>query len=65
MARQKSIFLRIAKKNGLGFERLKEDVNAGGKHDIFEDSAGNLFVKPKNGSRPGEPLYININDYLR
>ena len=33
-----------------------------GKLDLFKDKKGNICVKPKDGSGPGEQLGININD---
>jgi RHS repeat-associated protein len=33
--------------------------------DIYKDREGNLYVKPKGGRGPGEPLGINIKDHLR
>jgi RHS repeat-associated protein len=33
--------------------------------DIYEDRKGNLYVKPKGGMGPGDPLGINIKDLLR
>ena len=32
------------------------------KYDLFKDKAGNICVKPKDGSGPGDPTGININD---
>ncbi|MCC7001784.1 MAG: hypothetical protein IT357_06490 [Gemmatimonadaceae bacterium] len=50
-------------------QRAGEDVHEikGGKNaskfDLFKDSKGNIFVKPKGGQGPGEPTGLNINDY--
>jgi RHS repeat-associated protein len=41
-----------------------EEVKGGkatGKLDLFKDKKGNVYVKPKDGSGPGEPTGININ----
>ncbi len=35
---------------------------SGSKFDIFKDENGDLYVMPKDGSGPGDPLGININD---
>ena len=32
------------------------------KFDLFKDKDGNICVKPKDGSGPGDPTGININD---
>jgi hypothetical protein len=37
------------------------DLKPNSKYDLFKDKDGNIFVKPKNGSGPGEPTGININ----
>jgi len=42
-------------------EALKEN-NAG--LDLFKDKQGNIYIKPKNGSGPGEPTGLNIKDFL-
>ena len=42
-----------------------EDLKGGratGKLDLFKDRKGNIVIKPKDGSGPGEPTGININD---
>ena len=44
---------------GLDPHDLKD---GGSRTDIFKDGQGNLYEKPKNGSGPGEPLGININN---
>jgi hypothetical protein len=31
------------------------------KYDLFKDKDGNIYVKPKDGSGPGDPTGININ----
>jgi len=35
-----------------------------GRLDLFKDRKGNIYVKPKDGSGPGDPTGININDLL-
>jgi len=32
------------------------------QRDLFKDKDGNIYVKPKDGSGPGEPTNININN---
>ena len=34
----------------------------GSRFDIFKDGNGDLYVMPKDGKGPGDPLGININD---
>ena len=48
--------LRTARLNP---HQLKEG-NAG--TDIYKDSLGNLYIKPKGGIGPGDPLGLNINN---
>jgi hypothetical protein len=48
------------KSAGLDLHALKGGKNAS-RYDIFKDRQGNLYVKPKNGTGPGDPLGININ----
>lgn len=31
--------------------------------DLFKDKEGNILIKPKNGSGPGELTGYNINDF--
>jgi len=33
------------------------------RQDLYKDRKGNIYVKPKDGHVPGEPLGININNY--
>ena len=45
-----------------GLDAVKGGKNAS-KRDIFVDPhTGDLYVKPKNGSDPGEPTGINFNN---
>ena len=53
--------IKRLQKAGLDPEELKGGVRTGQK-DLYKDGAGNLYVKPKGGSGPGDPLFININD---
>jgi hypothetical protein len=36
------------------------DYKPNSKLDIFKDEKGDLYMKPKDGSGPGEPLFINF-----
>jgi len=45
---------------GIDPEELKGG-KATGKLDLFKDRKGNIIIKPKDGSGPGEPTGININ----
>jgi hypothetical protein len=41
------------------------DLKGGKKaaqYDLYKDTSGNIFVKPKGGTGPGEPTGINVND---
>ena len=40
---------------------LKGGKNAS-KYDLYKDRCGNIYVKPKGGRGPGEPINVNIND---
>jgi hypothetical protein len=49
-------------------KKLKElgidphDLKPNSKYDLFKDTDGNIHVKPKDGSGPGDPTGINVND---
>jgi uncharacterized protein RhaS with RHS repeats len=53
----------IKKLKGAGIdpEQLKGGRSTG-RLDLFKDRKGNIIIKPKDGSGPGEPTGININD---
>jgi hypothetical protein len=34
----------------------------GSRYDLFKDEDGNVCVMPKDGSGPGDPTGVNIND---
>ncbi|MBI2328032.1 hypothetical protein HYU92_06975 [Candidatus Curtissbacteria bacterium] len=34
----------------------------GGKFDLFKDSNGNVIIKPKDGSGPGDPIGVNLRE---
>ncbi|WP_410017525.1 polymorphic toxin type 33 domain-containing protein [Pseudomonas sp. 6D_7.1_Bac1] len=52
----------IDKLKGAGIDphELKPAKN-GSRYDLFKDKNGNIKIKPKSGSGPGEPTGININ----
>jgi RHS repeat-associated protein len=54
--------IKILQKNRIDIHATKAK---GGKSqaDLFKDGKGNIYIKPKNGSGPGEPLGINIKNY--
>jgi len=49
---------------GHDIHELKGGKNAS-KLDLFKDKTGDISVKPKNGSGPGDPTGLNINDYKK
>jgi len=53
--------IKKLKGKGIDPEALKGGKGTG-KLDLFKDRKGNIKVKPKDGSGPGEPTGININD---
>lgn len=46
---------------GIDVHDLKGGKGASGK-DLYQDKDGNVVVKPKVGSGPGEPTGYNMND---
>ncbi|HEV7672039.1 MAG TPA: polymorphic toxin type 33 domain-containing protein [Thermoanaerobaculia bacterium] len=50
--------------SGYDAEELKGGKRTGPR-DLFIDSKGNVYVKPKNGSGPGEPTGLNLNNLKR
>jgi hypothetical protein len=50
----------INKLKQAGFD--PHDLKPNSKFDLFKDENGNIFVKPKDGSGPGDPTGININN---
>ncbi|MGL6235437.1 MAG: polymorphic toxin type 33 domain-containing protein [Segniliparus sp.] len=53
--------IKKLKKAGIDPEKLKGDKRTG-QLDLFKDEEGNIYIKPKDGSGPGEPTGININN---
>ncbi|HEX7048413.1 MAG TPA: RHS repeat-associated core domain-containing protein [Gammaproteobacteria bacterium] len=39
------------------------DLKDNSRQDLFKDGDGNIVVKPKDGSGPGDPTGLNINDF--
>jgi len=55
--------IKKLKDAGHDIHELKEDCPAGApsRCDLFKDREGNIYVKPKNGQGPGNPVDVNIN----
>jgi hypothetical protein len=55
---------RLLEEAGCSIHSIKRDFLGGnfGHYDLYKDRAGNLYLKPKGGSGPGEPVGINLND---
>ena len=51
--------IRKLKQRGIDPERLKGGKDTG-HVDLYKDRQGNILVKPKGGSGPGEPTDYNI-----
>ena len=51
--------IRRLKRNRIDPENLK-GYNAG--LDLFKDPAGNVYVKPRDGSGDGDPTDLNLKD---
>ncbi|MEA5077477.1 MAG: polymorphic toxin type 33 domain-containing protein [Anaerolineaceae bacterium] len=56
--------IRALEQRGFNAEDLKANEYTG-QWDIFKDKSGNLFIKPKSGTGPGEPLNLNIKEILK
>ncbi|WP_293348665.1 MULTISPECIES: polymorphic toxin type 33 domain-containing protein [unclassified Microcoleus] len=54
--------LRGFKKGGEDIHLLKGKRHAS-KRDIYKDTEGNIYVKPKGGIGTGELTDLNINDF--
>ena len=50
------------KKAGIDIHKLKGKYKASQK-DLYKDSEGNIYVKPKSGQAAGEDTGFNINDF--
>lgn len=53
--------IKKLKEKGHNPEVLKGGKRTG-QRDLFKDKKGNIVVKPKDGSGPGDPTGININE---
>jgi hypothetical protein len=53
--------IKKLKGKGIDPEALKGGKRTG-QRDLFKDKKGNVFVKPKDGTGPGDPTGVNIND---
>ncbi|MEM6456607.1 MAG: polymorphic toxin type 33 domain-containing protein, partial [Acidobacteriota bacterium] len=52
---------QIKKLKKAGFDvELEKLQSRGSRLDLFSDRHGNLYIKPKSGEGPGEPLNVNI-----
>jgi len=56
--------IRKLKESDIDPEELKGGRKTGSL-DLFKDKDGNIYIKPKNGSGPGESTGININSCRR
>lgn len=54
--------IKKIKKSGYDIHDLKPE-RQGSRFDLFKDRHGNIYVKPKNGSGPGDPTGLNINNF--
>ena len=56
--------IKKLKDAGYDIHELKSDCPAGApsRCDLFKDREGNIYVKPKNGQGPGNPVDVNINN---
>ncbi len=54
--------IKKLKKADFDIHELKGGKGAS-RFDLFKDKNGNIYVKPKSGAGPGDPLGININHF--
>lgn len=52
----------LLKKNGIDIHEIKGAKGAS-MRDLYKTPDGNIVVKPKGGTGPGEPTGLNINDF--
>jgi len=53
----------IERLKDVGYDIHEEKGRKGAsRRDLYKDREGNVYVKPKGGRGPGEPLNINLND---
>ncbi|GFE69890.1 polymorphic toxin type 33 domain-containing protein [Chroococcus sp. FPU101] len=64
--RQDKLLTRIEiarlKQAGIDIHELKGKYKASQK-DLYKDSEGNIYIKPKDGQSIGEETGFNINDF--
>ena len=51
--------IRRLKEQGANIHRIKGKQHTG-QNDLFRDRAGNIYIKPRDGSGPGEPTGENL-----
>lgn len=51
--------IKNLKENGYDIHDLKGGRGAS-RYDLYKDRQGNIYMKPRGGIGPGEPLGINI-----
>ena len=54
--------IKALEKGGEDIHQLKPK-DGGSRYDLFKDSEGNIKVKLRDGSGPGDPTGLNLNDY--
>jgi len=52
---------RLLRRQG-GIHGLKKELGAGSGEDLFTKPNGDIVLKPRNGSGPGEPTGWNLRD---
>ncbi len=56
--------IKALERGGVDVHDLKPKVS-GSRYDLFKDAQGNVKVKLKDGSGPGDPTGINMTDYTQ
>lgn len=54
--------IKALKEAGIDVHDLKPD--RAGRYDLYKDPDGNIVVKPKGGSGPGDPTGLNIDEIM-
>lgn len=49
-------------RGGENIHKIKGKRNTANK-DLYKDTEGNIYIKPKGGIGAGEPTGLNINDF--
>lgn len=47
-------------KKGYDIHKIKKEYGTNSHYDLFKDSKGEIYLKPKNGAGPGESININL-----